>query len=398
MKFARSFVFVVALSALLEPALAEEAATTPEPAADATTEAPSAQPADAVAAEAASEPPAAAPAEPAPKPSVADFVLAERPEALRGIRRVAITTFSVEYMTFLEAKVEGNWGNLIGNKPNDVSVTMLGHDQAGWQAVVDAFYDRLVADLTAAGIEVVPQAEVRAAKEYAAIAKAATPLPKEVKGRAGKGTYYGARDLPVVIQNETAVFRQQAFKIQFGGKPPEDLYTGLGATFASGFASSGVTPAEHQLAKKLDAHVLKVRMTVLPTQVSADHNFWVGGHVETKAAVSLVPFVNRYLFYTPAGKDARLSIKQDLVSTRAAGELVDKTSVLSKANQVAGVGLRVMGALAGLSTPGAIGKSKDYEFTVDNAAYPGVVAETLTTAHELFLARLLEARDAAEAD
>jgi hypothetical protein len=377
----RSAIFVLAsaLLASLKPASAEEAASAAE-------SAPTAQPTVEAAAPA---------ADAAPKPSVAEFVLAERPEALRGVKRVAITTFSVEYMTFLEAKVEGNWGNLIGNKPNDVSVKMVGHDPAGWQVVVDEFYDRLVADLTAAGIEVVPQEELRAAKEYAAVAKAATELPKEVSGRAGKGTYYGARDLPVLIQDEVQIFRQ-GFK--FGGRPPEDLYMGVGTKIAAGFSTAGVMNAERALAKKLDAHVLKVRMTVLPTQVSQDHDFWVGGHVETKAAVSLVPFVNRYLFYTPGGKDARISVKQDLVSTRAAGELVDTTSGLSKANQVAGVGLRVLGALSGLSTPGAIGKSKDYEFEVDNAAYPGVVAETLTTAHELFLARLLEARDAAAED
>jgi hypothetical protein len=381
MTFFRSAIFVLAsaLLASLKPASAEEAASAAQ-------SAPTAQPTVEAAAPA---------ADAAPKPSAAELVLAERPETLRGMTRVAITTFSIEYMTFLEAKVEGDWGNLIGNKPNDVSVKMVGHDQAGWQAVADGFYDRLVADLTAAGIEVVPQEELRAAKEYAAVAKAAAELPKEVSGRAGKGTYYGARDLPVLIQDEVQIFRQ-GFK--FVGRPPEDLYMGVGTKIAAGFATAGVMNAERALAKKLNPHVLKVRMTVLPTQVSRDHDFWAGGHVETKAAVSLVPFVNRYLFYTPAGKEARISVKQDLVSTRAAGELVDTTSGLSKANQVAGAGLRVLGALSGLSTPGAIGKSKDYEFRVDNAAYPGVVAETLTTAHDLFLARLLEARDAAAED
>jgi hypothetical protein len=125
------------------------------------------------------EPPADASAEtaeaaPRPLPPAGEYVLAERPEALRGLARVAITSFALEYMTFLEAKTEGNWGNLIGNKPNDVSVKMVGQDTSGWQPVADAF----------------------------------------------------------------------------------------------------------------GAHVLKVRLTVLPTQVSADHSFWVGGHVTTRASRS----------------------------------------------------------------------------------------------------------------
>ena len=393
-------VSLAAALALSQPGLAEDAAEAPlDSLANATPQAEAAaqptEPSAEAAVVAAAE---AAPPEPARR--AADYVLAERPEALRGIRRVAITTFSVEYMTFLEAKTEGDWGNLIANKPNNVSVKMTGHDPAGWQAVVDTFYENLVADLTAAGIEVVPQETLREQPDYAAIAKAALALPKEIAGRAGKGTYYSAGGLPAVIQDEVTVFRQ-GFQLKgglFGSKPPEDLYTGSGTKLASAFSNGRVMPAERALAKKLDAHVLKVRLTVLPTQVSADHSFWVGGHVETNAAVSLVPFVNRYLFYAPNGKESRLSIKQDLVSTRSAGQLKDVTSVGSKAAQVAGVGLRVAGALYGLSTPGAIGKAKDYEFAVDNATYPSVVAETLTTAHALFMQRLIAARDASSED
>jgi hypothetical protein len=387
---------LAAALALVQPGLAEDAAQAPldsTVAAAASEEAPAAQPNEPAADAALATPPA-------PALSAADYVLAERPEALRGISRVAITTFSVEYMTFLEAKTEGDWGNLIANKPNNVSVKMTGHDPAGWQAVVDSFYEKLVADLTAAGIEVVPQETLRAQPDYATIAKAALQLPKEIAGRAGKGTYYSAGGLPAVIQDEVTVFRQ-GFKLKgglFGGKPPEDLYTGAGTKLASAFSNGRVMPAERAIAKKLDAHVLKVRLTVLPTQVSADHSFWVGGHVETNAAVSLVPFVNRYLFYAPNGKEARLSIKQDLVSTRPTGQLKDVTSVGSKAAQVAGVGLRVAGALYGLSTPGAIGKAKDYEFAVDNTTYPSVVGETLTTAHELFMQQLIAARDASADD
>jgi len=172
----------------------------------------------------------------------------------------------------------------------------------------------------------------------------------------------------------------------------------MGSKLASGFKTAGAMNAERALAKELDAHVLKVRLTVLPTQVTADHGFWVGGHVTTRAAVSLVPFVNRYLLYGPDGKDARLSLAKDLVSENAAGELVDTTSAASKAGQVAGVGLRVFGALSGVSTPGAIGKSKDYEFRIDNAAYPTAVADTLRTAHQLFLQELLAAKNAPATD
>jgi hypothetical protein len=233
------------------------------------------------------EPPADASAEaaeaaPRPLPPAGEYVLAERPEALRGLARVAITSFALEYMTFLEAKTEGNWGNLIGNKPNDVSVKMVGQDTSGWQPVADAFYDRLVADLEAAGFEVVPQEQVRAAARYAAIAKAAETVPREVSGRAGKGTYYGARDLPVLIQDEAAVFKR-GFQL---GKPPEDLYMSVGTKIAAGFTTAGAMNAERALAKELGAHVLKVRLTVLPTQVSADHSFWVGGHVTTRASRS----------------------------------------------------------------------------------------------------------------
>jgi len=141
---------------LAAPALAQDA---PEPAANSSTAAASEAVAvtESTVPEAAPEAAAeATQAAPRQLPPAREYVLAERPAALRGLSRVAITSFAVEYMTFLEAKTEGNWGNLIGNKPNDVSVKMVGQDTSGWQRVVDAFYDQLVRDLTAAGIEVVP--------------------------------------------------------------------------------------------------------------------------------------------------------------------------------------------------------------------------------------------------
>ncbi len=315
------------------------------------------------------------------------LVQTDNPEYLKGLKRVAITSFSVEIMTYLKAGGEGDLGNLISGKPNSVSVLLKGHDSQSWQAVVDAYYARLVKQLGDAGIEVIPPEKLAELPEYKTIAEAAKPTPHEEDAKAGKGLYLGSAGIPMLIQNEQETFRKSLFS-----KPPEDLYMTFGSKFAAGFATAGVQNAELAIAKKLDAHVLKVRFTALPTALSTTKGFWVGTTVDSKASLSLPTYVNRFVVYSPSGDQSKISLNNPVVSSKTVGQLVEITSAagtaLRTADAVGGVALGLLtGGIAGALKAGA-NVTKDYEVSVDNTAFNAMLIEELGNVSQAFVRQL----------
>lgn len=322
--------------------------------------------------------------------SVADIasqVEIESPEYLKGLKRVAITSFSVEIMTQLKAGGDGDLGNLISGKPNSVSVTIKGYDKASWQPVVDAYYRKLLTQLAQAGIEVVPMEKLREQPEFKSIENSAKPTPHEEDAKAGLGYYFGTAEVPMLIQNEQNVFRKGLFH-----KPPEDLYMTFGTRFAAGFATAGVEQAEYALAKKLDAHILKVRFTLLPTALSETKGFWVGRTVDSKASLSLPTHVNRFVLYSPNGDHTKISLKAPVVGSKTVGDMVETTSTagsaLRTANAVGGIALGLLTrGVAGAISAGA-NVEKNYEVSIDNAAFNAMLAEELGNVSEAFVKQL----------
>jgi hypothetical protein len=315
-------------------------------------------------------------------------VQTDNPEYLKTLKRVAVTSFSVEILTYLKASEGGDLGNLISGKPNSVSVTLKGHDAASWQPLVDNYYRQLLSQLEAAGIEVVPPEKLQELAEYKTIVEAAKPTPHEEDAKAGKGLYLGTAGVPMLIQNEQNVFR----KSLFSGKAPEDLYMTFGSKFSSGFATAGVQNAEFALAKKLDAHVLKVRFTVVPTMLTTTKGFWVGKSVDSKASLSLPSYVNRFVVYSPEGEQSKISLSEALASSKTVGEMNEITSTggkaLRTADTVGGIALGlVTGGIAGAIKAGA-NVAKDYEVVVDNTSFNQMLVEELGATSQSFVKQL----------
>ncbi len=311
----------------------------------------------------------------------------DNPEYLKDLKRVAITSFSVEVLTYLKANEGGDLGNLISGKPNSVSVTLKGHDSATWQKLVDDYYAVLLAQLAKAGIEVVPQEQLREWPEYRTIAGAGTASPHEEDAKAGKGLYIGSGGVPMLIQSEDAVFRKGLF-----GKPPEDPYMTFGSRFSSGFTTGGAQNAEFALAKKLDAHVLKVRFTVVPTLLTTNKGFWVGNSIESNASLSLPTYVNRFVIYSPSGDSSKVSLAAPAVGRNTVGEMRDTTSAagtaLRAADTAGGVALGLLtGGIAGAIKAGA-NVAKDYEVIVDGAAFNQMLTEELSSVSMAFVGKL----------
>ncbi|WP_295637911.1 hypothetical protein [Novosphingobium sp.] len=104
--------------------------------------------------------------------------------AFKGAHRVAITVFNVAFPdeNHLVAKTSGHAGGFVSSARSDLRTTMTGVDRATRQRIADQAYKTFVAQLTAAGYEVVEAPELaRLAPEYATW----TPQPNFSQGRFG---------------------------------------------------------------------------------------------------------------------------------------------------------------------------------------------------------------------
>jgi hypothetical protein len=243
------------------------------------------------------------------------IVKVEKNEALSNLKKVVITSFSVEVLTYLKAGGSGDLGNLISGKPNSVSVNLKGHDIGTWPDMVNQYYGQLVKQLESSGIEVIRPESLQDDADYKTILEAGKPSSHEEDAKAGKGLYFGVDKVPMLIQNEQNVFRGSPFS-----KPPEDLYMTFGSQFAAGFSTASAQNAEYALARKLDAHALKVRFTVVPTSLTTTKGFLGRGpRVDSKASLSLPTHVNRFVVYSPSGDQGKISLSAPAVGKQTVG-------------------------------------------------------------------------------
>lgn len=294
------------------------------------------------------------------------LVKADNPEYLQGLKKVVITNFMVDFVSELKySKALSGLEALMG-ADSDVSIKLLGTGNDHYQAIADKFYDQTVSLLQAQGIEVVDRAALDALPEFSELKeKGLTPVPSEQDAKTGKGLFFTAKGLPLYLADEAQFI--STFRGPFS-KPKEDLFLTFGSRFSGGFSAGQSQMLEEAIAKKTEATVLKVRLTVMGGQLTPDTSFWSSGKVSTRAAATFVDFVTRYAFITPDGKKARVALKES-VHTEDIGELVNITSSGTKTTDTAkNVGLVALNVavfaarLGGVSAPGVGGFSATTEY------------------------------------
>jgi hypothetical protein len=116
------------------------------------------------------------------------------PDNTAALKRVAITTFFVQYVTDFGIETKRKGGGTFFSKWKGPPPEVL-------QAATDALYVQLVADLKAAGMEVVANDELAAQAAMADLRKAARPSPATVNDSSIKkvSTLVAAQNLPLVL-------------------------------------------------------------------------------------------------------------------------------------------------------------------------------------------------------
>lgn len=315
----------------------------------------------------------------------AKYVEIENPDYLKNVKRVVIPSFMVEYVTEAKASAELTGIALAVGGASSALIRMKGAQPEQFQAVTDRLYEQTVAELARAGIEVVPQAQLKASATFQEIAAKGEKAPREEEAKGGKGVYHTAVDLPLYFMNE------QAFIQKLFSKPKDDIYLTFGTKFGSGFSTAQIPMLEEKLAKEFDAAVLKVRITFLGGTAQREHSIWTGGSATAQGAASFAPTATRYAFINGNGDKARLSLKST-VNTGHLGELVNVTSTASKAVDVARNTLTVasrLGAAFGMrGVDLGYGSEVEYEWRVEPGSFEQVIQNYHPAVARMFLASL----------
>jgi len=187
------------------------------------------------------------------------------PDDLPALKRVAIGGFWVQYVTDLGIETKRTRGGTFFSKWKGLSAEQM-------QATSAALYAQLVEDLKAAGIEVVPAADVAAQPAMAELRNAAKPSPQVINdGTLRKvSTVVAAHELPIsfAVLPDVKLDSYATAPVE-GTDPPRQLMgwddqVKQWISPANAETSSLVTIyfGQAKLAQSLNATVLNVRLAV----------------------------------------------------------------------------------------------------------------------------------------
>jgi len=187
------------------------------------------------------------------------------PDNAPALKRVAITTFFVQYVTDFGIETKRSRGGTFYSKWKDPAPELL-------QGTSNALYAQLVTDLKAAGIDVVPADQVAAQASMAELRSAARPSPAPINDSSIRkaSTLVSAQDLPLTLATlPDAKLSSYATKPIEGTDPPGNLIgwdqqasewlLGSNAELSS---LATIYFGQAKLAKGLNATALNVRLTL----------------------------------------------------------------------------------------------------------------------------------------
>jgi hypothetical protein len=206
-----------------------------------------------------------------PSVNAANFVEIRHRDGLRAVRRIAIASFTVEFVDSREtpaARAAGQAKRAAGSKPVAAAISP---DPDELQPIVDALYDTAVETWHAAGMEVLPPESVAALPGFAGL----QAVPMQTPLRVSTHDSGGLRTSLVV-----AAHRRPAYFID-GRAPPES--------------------AERALAKDGDVTVMSAHLVVdfaalRATRERVFHHTITPGYVQ-----SIVAGESGYRLITPGG-------------------------------------------------------------------------------------------------
>jgi|GEM_PF-1246728 len=195
-----------------------------------------------------------------------------------GVKRVAITQLVVQFMDRQDGSAVA--GSSRGGASAAAIVRLAGPGPEQYQRIVDALYDAAVAAAREAGLEVVPHEQLVAQPDFQKLLAAGKPSPVEDEKFTGHGGWtYSPRGLPVAWDSDD----EESFMQSNRDPDPRGEQYRSGSSLLGG-NTTAARWAEWGLAKALDAHLLKVRVTIPLAVIETSGGILSGG-----ASVKITP-------------------------------------------------------------------------------------------------------------
>jgi len=312
---------------------------------------------------------------------------------LKGLKRVAITQFQIEFMTATSANAfaQSGYASASSNANVYVNAKLEGVGPEDFQKLADRYYATLVNSMKSAGIEVVDQTLVSDHPQFKEMTSGARASPTEEDAAAGKGVFVSSHGIPIWFESEDGFIRKASISIGFGKKEETDPYQSFGTQMSQISAAKGAAINEPELIKALDAASLRVRITVPFMQIKTSASSF-SAKAESHGSIQIEKWVSRLSFVLPNNKRARVRLKQALVASTPVGELKDVTTTGEKAMDAAANVVAVATMFMGGPIKGTIQSGTSYALQSDPQRYADVVGAQLDTTQKLFTAALLKAK------
>ena len=303
------------------------------------------------------------------------FAIADN-KALKGIKRVAVPVFAVEFITADNVNAQTSGFGSAGRASSTLYYKLLGVGEPEFQAITDALYTQFLAELKASGVEVIEASQVAAAPTYRKLVAGGSPAPIKsdttmMMSPPGLGIYGFA-------------------KMGGGNSSSQRSVFGAISSMGSGFAAVGAIADTIQLSADLNASLIEVRMRVNFVQLSDDNKGFFGRLSGTASASGKAfPSIDNVMMSVQSGPlRSTVTMKHTLsLDTAAFAEVREKATTAGDVAGAVAVGLLRL-AIGGKDSS----SSKELEVVADPARYKDVVGAGLGSAASMLVAHLKSER------
>ena len=299
------------------------------------------------------------------------FTIADT-KALKGITRVAVPVFVVDFVTADNVRTQTSGFASAGRASSAMYYKLLGVGEPDFQALTDAMYLGFLQRLTDSGLQVLGMDEVQASAAYRKLAA-------------------GGKKTPIKSDNNTVLSAQGSNVYGFARgntgpiKPASGLFGAL-AGIGDGFSAVGDMMESIELAKQLNAATIEVRLRVNFVEL-ADENKGFFGRLSNTASTSgkAFPSIDGVMVQVQQA-DWRSSMMLNKVLVLDPGVFAEVREKPTTAGDVAGAVLVGLIRLASSSKDSS--SSTEMEAIADPARYKQIVGAGMASLSDVVVARL----------
>lgn len=295
-------------------------------------------------------------------------------DALKGIKRVAVPVFAVEFITADNVSAQtSSFGSSSGGRASMTSYyKLLGVGEAEFQAITNALYLSFLADLKASGVEVLGASQITVAPSYSKLMATGSPAP---------------------IKNDSSMMLSPPglgiygfSKVGGGNSAKGKSIFGALSDMGSGFSAVGAIGDTIQLAAELESSIIEVRMRVSFAQLTNENKGFFGAMSNTaRTSAKVFPSIDNVMMGVQSGP-LRSTVTMKHILNLDGSAFADVREKAATAGDVAGavaVGLLKL-AIGGKDSS----ETKEREVVADPAKYQQVVTAGLNSATQMLVARM----------